>query len=99
MRRRDMIVGAGAALLTSPAVAAETTRLPMELPDGTFYFDKVASESSVLCSHGDVIGALLWHFQRGGIELGDDRMEKGSTWVIETEDGAVVAASYRPPSA
>jgi sulfite dehydrogenase (cytochrome) subunit A len=35
MRRRDMIARTGAALLASPAVAGETTRLPMELPDGT----------------------------------------------------------------
>ena len=35
MRRRKMIAGAGAALLASPAVAAESTRIPAELPDGT----------------------------------------------------------------
>jgi sulfite dehydrogenase len=35
MRRRKMIAGAGAALLASPSVAAESTRLPAELPDGT----------------------------------------------------------------
>ncbi len=35
MRRRDVIAGAGAALLASPATGAEMTRLPAELPDGT----------------------------------------------------------------
>jgi sulfite dehydrogenase len=35
MRRRDMIAGAGAGLLAAPAFAAETMRLPAELPDGT----------------------------------------------------------------
>jgi sulfite dehydrogenase len=35
MRRRDMIAGAGAALLASPSVAVESTRIPAELPDGT----------------------------------------------------------------
>jgi sulfite dehydrogenase len=35
MRRRDMIARTGAALLASPAVAGESTRLPAELPDGT----------------------------------------------------------------
>jgi hypothetical protein len=34
MRRRNMIAGT-AALLASPAVAEEQTRLPLELPDGT----------------------------------------------------------------
>jgi sulfite dehydrogenase len=35
MRRRDMIAEAGAALLASPAVAAESTHIPAGLPDGT----------------------------------------------------------------
>jgi DMSO/TMAO reductase YedYZ molybdopterin-dependent catalytic subunit len=35
MRRRGIIAGAGAALLASPSVAAESTRIPAELPDGT----------------------------------------------------------------
>ena len=40
MRRRHMIAGAGAALMASPSLpgrglAGESTRLPMELPDGT----------------------------------------------------------------
>jgi sulfite dehydrogenase len=35
MRRRDMIARAGAALLASPSVGAESTRIPAELPDGT----------------------------------------------------------------
>ena len=35
MRRRDMIAGAGAGLLAAPALAAESVRLPIDLPDGT----------------------------------------------------------------
>jgi sulfite dehydrogenase len=35
MRRRDMIAGAGAGLLAPPAWAAESVRLPGDLPDGT----------------------------------------------------------------
>jgi DMSO/TMAO reductase YedYZ molybdopterin-dependent catalytic subunit len=35
MRRRNMIVGAGAGMMTFPAAAAEATRLPSELPAGT----------------------------------------------------------------
>jgi sulfite dehydrogenase (cytochrome) subunit A len=35
MRRREIIAGAGAALLASPSIAAESTRIPAELPDGT----------------------------------------------------------------
>jgi DMSO/TMAO reductase YedYZ molybdopterin-dependent catalytic subunit len=35
MRRREMIAGAGALVLASTSVAAESTRIPAELPDGT----------------------------------------------------------------
>ncbi len=35
MRRRHMIAGAGAALVASPSVAGESTRIPGGLPDGT----------------------------------------------------------------
>jgi sulfite dehydrogenase len=35
MRRRDIIVGAGATLLASPLAAGESTGIPAELPDGT----------------------------------------------------------------
>jgi sulfite dehydrogenase len=35
MRRRHMIAGAGAALVASPSVAGESTRIPAGLPDGT----------------------------------------------------------------
>jgi len=35
MRRRDMIAGAGAAVLASPSVAGESTRVPAGLPAGT----------------------------------------------------------------
>jgi sulfite dehydrogenase (cytochrome) subunit A len=34
MRRRNMIAGAGAALLASPAGAVESTRIPAEMPSG-----------------------------------------------------------------
>jgi len=40
MRRRDMIAGAGAALLASPAMAGESTHLPADLPDGTRRIEK-----------------------------------------------------------
>jgi DMSO/TMAO reductase YedYZ molybdopterin-dependent catalytic subunit len=35
MHRRDLIAGAGAALVASPSAAVESTRIPAELPDGT----------------------------------------------------------------
>jgi 8-oxo-dGTP diphosphatase len=58
-----------------------------------------ATTPIVLCSHGDVIGDLMHHFDRGGVPLDDDRIEKGSTWVLRVESGAVVKARYLVPPA
>jgi broad specificity phosphatase PhoE len=53
----------------------------------------------VLCSHGDVIGDLMHHLDRSGVPLDDDRIEKGSTWVLQVEERRVVRARYLPPPA
>ena len=34
-----------------------------------------------------------------GVPLDDDRIEKGSTWVLQVEDGEIVKARYLPPPA
>lgn len=59
--------------------------------------DKVADETAVLCTHGDVLGNLLRHVQRHGVPIGEGRMEKAGTWVLEQEAGAIIAAQYVPP--
>jgi 8-oxo-dGTP diphosphatase len=56
-----------------------------------------ATAPLVLCSHGDVIGDLMHHLDRRGVPLDDDRIEKGSTWVLQVEEGEVVKARYLPP--
>jgi broad specificity phosphatase PhoE len=58
--------------------------------------EKVAYEPTVLCTHGDVIGELLDHLRRSGVAV-DERMEKGSTWILGVEGGDVVGARYVPP--
>lgn len=58
-----------------------------------------ATAPIVLCSHGDVIGDLMHHLDRRGVPLDDDRIEKGSTWVLQVEEGEVVKARYLPPPA
>jgi len=63
------------------------------------FLEKVAHEETVLCSHGDVIGNLLAHFGRHGVHLDDSRIEKCSTWALDIEVGAVIAARYLPPPA
>ncbi|MFA9444336.1 histidine phosphatase family protein [Egicoccus sp. AB-alg6-2] len=55
----------------------------------------------VLCSHGDVIGALVQDLQVRGVDVdgaGGPRWQKGSTWVLEG-DLRTPAVRYLPPPA
>jgi 8-oxo-dGTP diphosphatase len=54
---------------------------------------------AVMCSHGDVIPAMLSSLAGSGIDLGPDpRCPKGSTWVLESDGGTdVTSVSYLPP--
>ncbi len=67
------------------------------LDDSLVLLDKVIAETAVLCTHGDVMGNLLLHFRSQGVPLDDDRMEKGSIWVLDVIDDAVVAGRYLSP--
>jgi phosphohistidine phosphatase SixA len=61
--------------------------------------EKLAGENAVLCTHGDVVGNLLFYAERHGVPIGEPRMKKASTWVIDTEAGAIISARYTPPPA
>lgn len=87
---------------------AERARVPVDLSDALAegapvndalrLIDKCSHESTVLCSHGDVLGLLLQHYQQAGVRLDDDRLEKGSVWVLALDDdGSVNAATYLAP--
>jgi len=54
---------------------------------------------ALLCSHGDVIPAVLESLRAGGVDIGPDpRCPKGCTWVLEAGRGSeVTRASYLPP--
>lgn len=56
-----------------------------------------ATQPVVLCSHGDVIGDLMHHLAARGVSLDNDRIEKGSTWVLQVDEGEVVKARYLSP--
>ncbi len=81
--------------------------LPVELSDALAegaplgetraLLSKVSDETTVLSTHGDVIGWLLDDLARGGVTIPDDRLEKGSTWILELEAGVVTSAGYRAP--
>src|SRR5439155_18366522 len=88
---------------------AQLPRLPVELSDALGegasitdtlrFIEKVMSETSVLCTHGDVVQNVLDHLARIGVPLDDARLEKGSIWVLETNDGEICAAHYVAPPA
>jgi 8-oxo-dGTP diphosphatase len=56
-----------------------------------------AAESPIaICSHGDVIGAVVEALDHRGVPRDDDRVAKGSTWVLTRGPGGVVDAHYVP---
>ena len=69
------------------------------LTDALRLVEKLSDENVALCSHGDVLGELLHHYARAGVDLDDDRLEKASVWVLDTADGVVRGARYLPPPA
>ena len=60
---------------------------------------KHIGNGAVLCSHGDVIPAVLSHLAAKGVDIGaDPRCPKGCTWVLEAGGGVdVTKVSYLPP--
>lgn len=88
---------------------AERRRLPVDLADelaeGTpiehvlRLVEKVVTENTVLCTHGDVVGDFLEHLGGRGVDLDDViKLEKGSTWVFDVDDGEIASARYMPPA-
>jgi 8-oxo-dGTP diphosphatase len=65
--------------------------------DALRLFEKVSGHPTVLCTHGDIVQALLTHFKANGVKVGKLRMEKGSVWALETRNGRVTKATYLPP--
>jgi 8-oxo-dGTP diphosphatase len=71
------------------------------LADALVLIRKYAVTGAVMCTHGDVMPAVLEHFARRGVDLGKrPQCPKGCTWVLDTDPGGdVVAARYIPPPA
>jgi len=57
-------------------------------------------DHTVLCSHGDVIPAVIEALERRGMAVdGEPDWRKGATWVIERDGDEFVRASAKPPPA
>jgi 8-oxo-dGTP diphosphatase len=67
------------------------------IEDALRLFEKVSGQPTVLCTHGDIVEALLTRFKASGVKIGKLRMEKGSVWAFETRNGRVSKATYHPP--
>ena len=62
--------------------------------------EKVGDEEAVLCTHGDVVEALLEYLHdRPRVRVHGDAYEKGSTWALEVRSGSVRSARYLEPPA
>jgi 8-oxo-dGTP diphosphatase len=90
---RPLALDRGLPVDTSDALAEGAA-----MRDVVALLEDLASTPTVLCSHGDVIPALVMHVVEEGATISGDRdWKKGSTWVLEREDGRVVRAKYLPP--
>jgi 8-oxo-dGTP diphosphatase len=61
--------------------------------------NKHMGNGALLCSHGDVIPAVLETLRASGVDIGPDpRCPKGCTWVLEAERGSeITSVKYLPP--
>jgi 8-oxo-dGTP diphosphatase len=58
---------------------------------------KFRGRNVVLCTHGDVVEEMLEHLiAQGLVQRARANMEKGSTWVLDEQDGKVTGAKYLP---
>jgi 8-oxo-(d)GTP phosphatase len=90
---RPLALDRGLPVETSDALAEGA-----DLGDAMAQLAELTPTPTVLCSHGDVIPALVLHLvDRGATIVGERDWKKGSTWMLEREDGRVVRASYVPP--
>lgn len=70
-------------------------------PEDTFASleQKLRGISVAACTHGDIVPAILELAERSGACLPQEvRWAKGSTWVLDYEDGRWRDARYIPPS-
>lgn len=69
------------------------------LDDALALLTLVPRSTVLLCSHGDLIPALLAEAERCGADLGSGECRKGSVWTIDVDSGGRFQATYLAPSA
>ncbi len=69
-------------------------------PEGALGLISPNGSDTVICSHGDVLAAVVVHLAEQGVPVDPDLpLAKGGSWWLETDDDAIVGASYLPPPA
>ena len=59
---------------------------------------KLAGETAVLSTHGDIVAGLIDRLRENGVPLdGGSQWKKGSVWTLDTSDGEVVRGRYLKP--
>src|SRR5512132_1792831 len=81
-----------------PLELAEDLAEGTQLERALTFLEQNGDTPAVLCSHGDVVPALVLALAGRGMGLEGDRdWKKGSIWVLDRRDGAFVRGSYVPP--
>lgn len=87
---RPLALDRGLPVETSDALAEGA---PLDL--ALSLLEETAHTESVLCTHGDMVPAVVLHqAERGAELLGEREWKKGSVWVLERRDGEVVRTRY-----
>ena len=83
----------GARVETSDALAEAPS-----VDDAWELVRSLLGQNAVLCTHGDVIPALMGRFIESGLSI-DSRLyySKGSTWEVEVDGGKFTIGTYFPP--
>jgi len=68
-----------------------------EAPTAVLELIRNLERDTVLCSHGDIIGGIVFQLMDEEIAPTDARFQKASTWRLTCRQGDVVKAEYLPP--
>lgn len=68
-----------------------------EAPTAVLDLIRKLGEDTVLCSHGDIIGGIVFKLMDEEIAPTDSRFQKASAWRLTCRQGEVVKAQYLPP--
>ena len=67
-------------------------------PEGAAALLRTAAPGTVICSHGDVLQALVGHLAAHGAPINPSlEIQKAAVWRLKIEDGKIAKARYIPP--